>query len=108
MSHPPEPFTFETAKEILGKGKCPCRIANDFDRPYHFEIVHCDRHRIGYDIVNGCAGLNPAAYRECVEALTGYLQHYDSPERSAEVKAWLEREGIPAMRRAVAHAQGTG
>ena len=48
------------------------------------------------------------AYRECVEALTGYLQHYDSPERSAEVGAWLDREGIPAMRRAVAHAQGTG
>ena len=48
-------------------------------------------------VVNGCAGLNPAAFRECVEAL-----HYllDPIERPADA--------IVRLRQVLAHAEERG
>ena len=43
---------------------------------------------------------------ELLEVIKNYLRHFDGTDTSAEVKAWLDAEGIPAMRTVIAKAEG--
>ena len=46
-----------------------------------------------------------AAAPALLAAVKNYLKHFDGPERSQWVKQWLDTEGIPAMRQAIALAE---
>ena len=45
--------------------------------------------------VNGCAGLNPTAYKECVEAMHYVIDPLETP-----------KDGIARLKQAVQHAEG--
>ena len=97
MSHTPEPWTIETSLHGLlgvygnGESKAVCgTIRKEVrDKTNLARIVAA---------VNGCAGLNPAAYRECVEALKealARLEQHEHPDTTRLIR----------IKRALAHAQ---
>lgn len=62
MSHTPEPWTTRNGIEINNQLGKEILCSGSYER-------NCDDAARIVACVNGCAGLNPAAYRACVEAL---------------------------------------
>lgn len=64
--------------------------------------------------VNACAGIETAALEsgvlgDLIEACAAYIAHHDDENESNEkMKRWLDREGIPAMRAALAKLASQG
>ena len=92
MSHTPEPWTIARKKhdgeflQIEGNtGHIVCFF------PWRIKEATPDARRI-VACVNGCAGLNPAAYREVVEALREAIE-------------WLEPREFSSIKQALAHAE---
>ena len=55
--------------------------------------------------VLGCQGLNPTAFRECVEALTTLRSKYE-PTKSSY--GFVTKEDLAKVDAALAHAEGRG
>ena len=103
MSHTKEPWKVDGLNyptDIYGspdeKHIGPTLIATTKVEDFGYAMAKQNATRI-VAAVNGCAGLNPVAYRECVEALKLSLHCWTHPE--AETRAY------EAMRQALLHAE---
>ena len=70
------------------------------DGTYLVELTEDDYYR-ARDCVNGCAGLNPAAYKECITV----LQALESVLSSRGVKDWFPINMRQAIQAALAASQ---
>ena len=107
MSHTKEPW-----KVVYEEGKSPPRV----DGIYAGEerIVETDS---GYyppnsvnaerivTCVNGCAGLNPAAYREVVEALTWFVNEAERDVRHGNDRGSVYTDVLASAKQALAQVK---
>ena len=73
MSHTPEPWSWISANDKAwrieaNRGEC-IAVNGDSYEAWGLQNEHEANGIRIVDCINGCAGLNPAAYRACVEAL---------------------------------------
>lgn len=89
MSHTPEPWPPLTPEEIILFGDEGVISPKDFEH--------------ARQCVNGCAGFNPAAFRECVEALKEIATMTTKPNKREW--AFLQVGAIACVKQALAHAE---
>ena len=98
--HTPEPWTLSKDKYDRIEILAPMHKEGFTTRIYRRDtdgLTETDAARI-VAAVNGCAGLNPAAYRECVEALK--IAREVLPEPGVTKEVWT------LVNEAIAHAEG--
>lgn len=100
MKHTPEPWIVEKDRESISTSG-PCRYMADYcQEAIDKKTIRSNAARI-VACVNGCQGLNPAAYRQVVEALTAIVARingeFDNP--ALEKYGMLELDSLEGIKR---------